>query len=98
MTNVSPDMFADGHRIATAAMAASNATMAPQAMAPKSLAAGAATSIYAALDPELAKRNGAFLVDAQVWPEGLMEHATGTDKAERLWGLSEKLVGEEFGY
>lgn len=98
MTNVSQDMFADGHRIATAALAASNATIPPPAMHPKSLAAGAATSIYAALDPELATHNGAFLVDAQVWPEGLMEHATGTDKADRLWGLSEKLVGEEFGY
>ncbi|MCJ1249686.1 hypothetical protein MMC30_006912, partial [Trapelia coarctata] len=96
MTNVSPEMFADGHRIATAALTAANVSMPSPAMNPKSLAAGAATSLYAALAPELEGHNGAFLVNAQMWTEPLMEHATGLDKAERLWAVSEGLVGEEF--
>lgn len=98
MANVSQEMFADGHRIATTTLTAANTTMPPQAMAPKSLAASASTSLYAALAPELEKHNGAFLVDAQVWAEPLMEHASGKEKAERLWKVSEGLVGESFGY
>ena len=51
MVNVSQDMFADGHAVATAALKGD--TMPAAAMAPKSLAAGSATSLLAALDPEL---------------------------------------------
>lgn len=42
--------------------------------------------------------NGAFLVDAAIWTEPLREHAVGADKAEKLWALSEELVGEKFEY
>ncbi|KAG6988958.1 hypothetical protein G7Y79_00067g095730 [Physcia stellaris] len=96
MVNVSQDMFADGHAVATAALKGD--TMPAAAMAPKSLAAGSATSLLAALDPELSSHNGAFLVDAAIWKEPLREHAVGSDKAEKLWALSEKLVGEKFDY
>ena len=51
MVNVSQDMFADGHAVATAALKGD--TMPAAAMNPKSLAAGSATSILAALDPDL---------------------------------------------
>ena len=51
MVNVSQDMFADGHAVATAALKGD--TMPAAAMAPKSLAAGSATSLLAALDPDL---------------------------------------------
>jgi hypothetical protein len=39
---------------------------------------------------------GAFLVDAQVWTEPLLPHATSQVDAEKLWTLSEKLVGQKF--
>lgn len=51
MVNVSQDMFADGHAVATAALKGD--TMPAAAMNPKSLAAGSATSLLAALDPDL---------------------------------------------
>lgn len=51
MVNVDQDMFADGHKIATAAL--KGQTMPEEAMQPKSLAAGSSTSLYAALAPEL---------------------------------------------
>ena len=51
MVNVDQDMFADGQAVATAALKGD--PMPATAMAPKSLAAGSATSLYAALDPSL---------------------------------------------
>lgn len=66
------------------------------AITPKSLAAGTATILYAALDPKLEKHSGAFLTDCAVATTPLAPHAVGRDKEEKLWALSEKLVGEEF--
>ncbi|PYH91364.1 putative short-chain dehydrogenase [Aspergillus ellipticus CBS 707.79] len=73
----------------------------------RSLGAGAATSLVAALDPGLAegmvggevrdgKENwGAFLLDCQI--SGLAAHlAVASEEADRLWGVSEGLVGEKF--
>lgn len=39
---------------------------------------------------------GAYLNDCVVPREPLKEHAAGLDKAEKLWKLSEELVGENF--
>jgi hypothetical protein len=33
-----------------------------------------------------------------VFKEPLRKHAVGFENGDRLWALSEKLVGEEFGY
>jgi NAD(P)-dependent dehydrogenase (short-subunit alcohol dehydrogenase family) len=70
----------------------------------KTLGAGSATSLVAALDPRLGppgevkegRENwGAFLVDCQIVQPG-HPRAARSDEAERLWVLSERLVGEEF--
>ena len=69
----------------------------------KSLEAGAATSVVAALDPGLGpgvmkegKENvGVFLADCQV-SDAATSLASSSEEAERLWGVSEGLVGEEF--
>lgn len=64
---------------------------------PKSLAAGSATILYAALDPSLEKHSGAFLSDCAIYTATpLAPHAVGEDKEDKLWALSEKLIGEEF--
>ncbi|KAI0011814.1 putative short-chain dehydrogenase [Xylariaceae sp. FL0662B] len=71
----------------------------------KTLGAGAATSLVAALDPKLridgtkdGKENyGAYLVDCQI-SNMANPLAVSSDGAERLWKLSEKLVKEEFAY
>ncbi len=73
----------------------------------RSLGAGAATSLVAALDPKLGmpgagspsgKENyGAFLVDCQI-SDAALAKATESKEAERLWRLSEELVGEKFAW
>ena len=64
---------------------------------PKSLAAGSATILYAALDPDLEEHSGAFLSDCAIYTATpFAPHAIGEDKEEKLWALSEKLIGEDF--
>ncbi|KZV90157.1 NAD(P)-binding protein [Exidia glandulosa HHB12029] len=60
--------------------------------APKSLAQGCSTSLVAALDPSVP--NGAYLFDCQV--ETPKAEGLDKEKAEKLWKLSEKLVGQQF--
>lgn len=60
---------------------------------------GAATTLLAALDPTIATKNGAYLADCSVDHESpLAEHAQGVSNAERLWELSERLVGQKFSF
>ncbi|CVL00534.1 probable oxidoreductase, short-chain dehydrogenase/reductase family [Fusarium mangiferae] len=62
---------------------------------------GAATHVFAAFDKSIAEHNGAFLSDCHVADPNLEEvypWATNKADAERLWKLSEKLVGQEFKY
>ncbi|KAK4445229.1 short-chain dehydrogenase TIC 32 [Podospora aff. communis PSN243] len=62
---------------------------------------GAATSVFAAFSPDLKGHNGAYLQDCHVadpWIETVKAWATSPVEAERLWKLSEKLIGEEFHY
>ncbi|KAI1404041.1 hypothetical protein F4819DRAFT_449250 [Hypoxylon fuscum] len=56
----------------------------------------AATPLIAALDPELPSKSPAYLQNSQV--EEVDEIARGPDSVEKLWKLSEKLVGQEFNY
>lgn len=68
----------------------------------KTLGAGAATSVVAALDPALGvpegeASRGVYLLDCQV-SEAAGARATGGGEAERLWGLSEELVKERFAW
>ncbi|KAJ9293308.1 hypothetical protein DTO271G3_7804 [Paecilomyces variotii] len=58
---------------------------------------GAATTIVAALDPKLGSlkdTEGIYLQDCQFGSPAA--HATGFEVAEKLWTLSEELVGEKF--
>lgn len=74
-------------------------------MAFKSLQAGAATSVWAAVAPELAGRGGLYLENCQVGEPvgdtdsgdtGYRRYATDPAAARRLWALSEQMVGERF--
>jgi len=53
---------------------------------------GCATTLVAALDPELVGKNGAHLRDCVVY-EDVKPHARDKGDAERLWVLSEGMVG-----
>ena len=67
----------------------------------KSLEAGAATQVWGATAPELDAQGGAYLADCQVGEvggnvgeSGVAPHARDAETAERLWAVSEELVGE----
>ena len=70
----------------------------------KTVEAGAATSVFAATAPELEGRGGLYLEDCQVAAvndapdalDGVKSYALDPDNAERLWEVSETLVGERF--
>jgi NAD(P)-dependent dehydrogenase (short-subunit alcohol dehydrogenase family) len=67
----------------------------------KTLSQGAATTLAAALDPEITAKSGAYLADCKVdHGDMVAEWAVDGDGsgAEKLWRLSEKLVGEVFGF
>ncbi|KAI9369638.1 putative short-chain dehydrogenase [Aspergillus egyptiacus] len=67
----------------------------------KPLERGAATHVYAAFDPCLKPNNGAYLIDCHVadpLADTVKSWAVSSFEAERLWRLSEKLVGQEFSY
>lgn len=71
----------------------------------KSVPAGAATQCFAATAPEIAGKGGSFLADCKiaeisaakkrdftvVWP-----YAVDPDAAQRLWSVSEEMLGETF--
>lgn len=73
----------------------------------KTLGAGASTSLVAALDPELgngvgeskngSENWGAYLVDCQI-NDRAMHLAVSSQEAEKLWEISEKLVGHRFAW
>ncbi|KAF7953635.1 uncharacterized protein EAE97_001034 [Botrytis byssoidea] len=65
----------------------------PQKMATRQEAAGAV--VRAALDPAFKALSPAFIVDEKVYSE-TRSYATSEQDAERLWKLSEQLVGEKF--
>ncbi|KAL2807724.1 hypothetical protein BJX63DRAFT_436776 [Aspergillus granulosus] len=62
---------------------------------------GSATHVYAAFDPDLKSHNGAFLEDCHVanpLTDDIKAWATSPVEAEKLWRLSEELVGQVFTY
>jgi NAD(P)-dependent dehydrogenase (short-subunit alcohol dehydrogenase family) len=61
----------------------------------KSLEQGAATTVWAAVAPELDVHGGAYLADCQVTDQHA-PWARDPESATRLWTLSESLVGERF--
>jgi NAD(P)-dependent dehydrogenase (short-subunit alcohol dehydrogenase family) len=72
------------------------------ALSYKSVEQGAATSVWAATSPTLEGKSGLFLEDCSIAnevPEGHIDggyfgYALAADAAEKLWQLSEQLVGE----
>jgi NAD(P)-dependent dehydrogenase (short-subunit alcohol dehydrogenase family) len=74
-----------------------------ESVAFKTVEAGAATTCYAATAPELAGKGGVYLEDCHVAavddddPSGsVRSYAVDPDNAEKLWALSEEIVGQTF--
>ncbi|KAK3317473.1 hypothetical protein B0T19DRAFT_376274 [Cercophora scortea] len=75
----------------------------PEKFVFKTPSQGAATHVFAAFaDEALREHNGAYLVDAHVPDPNdktvFQPWATSGEDAEKLWKLSEELVGQEFAY
>lgn len=62
--------------------------------APKPAEIGVNTTLVAALDPRIEDQSGSYMADAKI--DTAYEYATDDANAERLWKLSEQLVGEKF--
>jgi NAD(P)-dependent dehydrogenase (short-subunit alcohol dehydrogenase family) len=75
-----------------------------QEMTYKSVEQGSATSVWGATSPDLEGKGGLYLEDCQIAERagpgsrgGVQAHAVDPALADRLWSLSEELVGEKFG-
>jgi NAD(P)-dependent dehydrogenase (short-subunit alcohol dehydrogenase family) len=76
------------------------------AMSFKTIPAGAATSVWAATAAELEGKGGLYLEDCQIGElkeeegasSGYLSYALNPASAEKLWTLSEQLVGENFDF
>ncbi|KAL5317363.1 hypothetical protein ACEPPN_014458 [Leptodophora sp. 'Broadleaf-Isolate-01'] len=89
--HVTPDMF-------TAALEIMNKNSNGKKVemeAPKTLQQGCSTALVAALDPSIEGHSGGFLQDCAVKPIE-KEHAKGQENIDKLWALSEQLVGQKF--
>ncbi|KZF19590.1 short-chain dehydrogenase [Xylona heveae TC161] len=64
----------------------------------KTLAQGAATHLVAGFDPSIVDRSGEYLQDCHIETDDISPYAKSEEGAERLWKLSEKLVGQKFEY
>lgn len=65
----------------------------------KTLSQGSATTLVAALDPLITPRSGSYLADCQVDHNSpVMAYALDQSNAEKLWRMSEDLVGQMFEY
>lgn len=74
----------------------------------KSLGAGAATSVWAATSPALLGKGGLYLEDCHIGHQiadddqsaagGVRAWALNDDNAERLWQLTEQLLGQSFSW
>ncbi|GFF94063.1 short-chain dehydrogenase [Aspergillus lentulus] len=62
----------------------------------KNMEQGCATTLAAALDPALDNQSGSFLSDCN--PEKVLNYARDASNAEKLWTMSEEIVGEKFCY
>ncbi|KAG4295063.1 oxidoreductase [Fusarium proliferatum] len=71
------------------------------AIPPVPVEVGAATHAFAAFDPNIKASNGAYLLESRVadpFVDTVKAWARDAVEAEKLWRLSEELVGQKFGY
>ncbi|KAL1885397.1 hypothetical protein Plec18167_000890 [Paecilomyces lecythidis] len=60
----------------------------------KNIPQGASTILVAALDPSIEAQSGAYLDDCQIGTAA--EYAQNKENSEKLWKLSEEIVGQKF--
>ncbi|KAJ6573377.1 hypothetical protein DFH09DRAFT_1457276 [Mycena vulgaris] len=60
----------------------------------KTIPQGAATTVAAAFDPRINDKPGAYLEDSAVANEAVAAHSSDPAHAEKLWNITEKIIGE----
>ncbi|KAJ7661823.1 NAD-P-binding protein [Mycena olivaceomarginata] len=70
----------------------------PTAIQWKTIPQGAATTVAAAFDPRLNDKPGAYLEDSVVANNNVAPHSSDPATAEKLWTITEQLVGEKFTF
>ncbi|KAJ7074558.1 hypothetical protein C8F01DRAFT_29431 [Mycena amicta] len=65
----------------------------------KTIPQGAATTVVAAFDPRLDDKAGVYLMDGTVAPKAKVSpHAIDPTNAEKLWDLTEEILGEKLEF
>ncbi|KAJ7359723.1 short-chain dehydrogenase [Mycena albidolilacea] len=64
----------------------------------KTIPQGAATTVVAAFDPRISDKPGSYLDDSQVANEAVAPHSSDPVNAERLWTITERIIGEKFEF
>ncbi|KAH6664081.1 retinol dehydrogenase [Halenospora varia] len=67
-----------------------------QVLPMKTISQGISTILVGALDPKLAEFSGIYMEDCQ--PKEVLEFARDDEKAEKLWKLTEEIVGQTFDF
>ncbi|KAJ7146649.1 hypothetical protein C8R44DRAFT_724396 [Mycena epipterygia] len=62
----------------------------------KTIPQGAATTVVAAFDPRLNDKPGAYLDDCVVATNSVSAHSSDPAHAEKLWTVTEEIIGESF--
>jgi len=94
-SHVTGDMWAKAAEMANAGKKAGDPEFALDS--PKTLQEGCSTSLVAVLDPSIERLSGGFLQDCVIRPV-LQDYAKGKENYDKLWALSEKLVGQKFDF
>ncbi|KAJ6529549.1 hypothetical protein DFH09DRAFT_1045196 [Mycena vulgaris] len=64
----------------------------------KTIPQGASTTVAAAFDPRLNDKPGAYLDNSVIANDKVAAHSSDPATAEKLWNVSEKLIGETFAF
>ncbi|KAF8155041.1 hypothetical protein K438DRAFT_1863095 [Mycena galopus ATCC 62051] len=64
----------------------------------KTIPQGAATTVTAAFDPRLNDKAGGYLDDCAVANDRVAPHNSDPMIAEKLWNITEKIIGENFSF
>lgn len=91
-----PTSFAEAHRLLTIKYGETSPPFGDADIEPKSFEASSSTSVVAVADERLDGKGGVFLANCQELDVSPVPYVTDSGSAERLWNLSEKLVGEKF--
>ncbi|KAF7351427.1 hypothetical protein MSAN_01574700 [Mycena sanguinolenta] len=62
----------------------------------KTIEQGAATTVAAAFDPHISNKPGSFLDNSQIANGAVAAHSSDPANAEKLWTLTEEIIGEKF--